>query len=147
MERPGIQHMDFNSIFQLYTLKQRKDFGLAHASRLLFMPDALSYLLTGKMVTEYTIASTSQLLNPETRKLDEKLLEVLGVSKSLFADMVEPGAKIGMLTEDLCEELQIEPVPGNCRSRPRYCFCRSGCTGCQQELCLPEFRYMVIDGN
>lgn len=63
--------MDFNSIFQLYTLKQRKDFGLTHASRLLFMPDALSYLLTGKMVTEYTIASTSQLLNPETRKLDE----------------------------------------------------------------------------
>lgn len=69
--KTGIQHMDFNSIFQLYTLKQRKDFGLAHASRLLFMPDALSYLLTGKMVTEYTIASTSQLLNPETRKLDE----------------------------------------------------------------------------
>ena len=75
------------------------------------MPDALSYLLTGKMVTEYTIASTSQLLNPETRKLDEKLLEVLGVSKFLFADMVEPGAKVGMLTEDLCEELQIESVP------------------------------------
>lgn len=69
--KTGIQHMDFNSIFQLYTLKQRKDFGLTHASRLLFMPDALSYLLTGKMVTEYTIASTSQLLNPETRKLDE----------------------------------------------------------------------------
>ena len=109
--KTGIQHMDFNSIFQLYTLKQRKDFGLAHASRLLFMPDALSYLLTGKMVTEYTIASTSQLLNPETRKLDEKLLEVLGVSKFLFADMVEPGAKVGMLTEDLCEELQIESVP------------------------------------
>ena len=109
--KTGIQHMDFNSIFQLYTLKQRKDFGLTHASRLLFMPDALSYLLTGKMVTEYTIASTSQLLNPETRKLDEKLLEVLGVSKSLFADMVEPGAKVGMLTEDLCEELQIESVP------------------------------------
>ena len=62
--KTGIQHMDFNSIFQLYTLKQRKDFGLTHASRLLFMPDALSYLLTGKMVTEYTIASTSQLLNP-----------------------------------------------------------------------------------
>ena len=109
--KTGIQHMDFNSIFQLYTLKQRKDFGLTHASRLLFMPDALSYLLTGKMVTEYTIASTSQLLNPETRKLDEKLLEVLGVSKFLFADMVEPGAKVGMLTEDLCEELQIESVP------------------------------------
>lgn len=109
--KTGIQHMDFNSIFQLYTLKQRKDFGLTHAHRLLFMPDALSYLLTGNMVTEYTIASTSQLLNPETRQLDESLLDVLGVSKSLFAGMVEPGAKVGMLTKDLCEELQIEAVP------------------------------------
>ena len=45
--KTGIQHMDYNSIFQLYTLKQRKDFGLTHAFRLLFMPDALSYLLTG----------------------------------------------------------------------------------------------------
>lgn len=109
--KTGIQHMDFNSIFQLYTLKQRKDFGLTHAHRLLFMPDALSFLLTGNMVTEYTIASTSQLLNPETRQLDESLLDVLGVSKSLFAGMVEPGAKVGMLTQDLCEELQIEAVP------------------------------------
>lgn len=109
--KTGIQHMDFNSIFQLYALKQRKDFGLMHAHRLLFMPDALSYLLTGSMVAEYTIASTSQLLNPETRQLDESLLEVLGVSKSLFAGMVAPGTKVGVLTKDLCEELQIEAVP------------------------------------
>lgn len=49
------------------------------------MPDALSYLLTGSMVTEYTIASTSQLLNPRTRRIESELLEKMDIDPSLFA--------------------------------------------------------------
>ena len=109
--KTGIQHLDFNSVFQLYTLKQQQNFALEHAENLLFIPDALSYMLTGNKVTEYTIASTSQLLNPVTRNLDEDLLNAVGVKKSLFCKMVEPGETIGMLAKDICEELQTEQIP------------------------------------
>ena len=109
--RTGIQHLDFNSVFQLYTLKQRGDFALSHAESLLFIPDALSYLLTGNKVTEYTIASTSQLLNPWTRSFDAELLGRLGVEESLFGRLVEPGETVGMLAKDICEEMQMEPIP------------------------------------
>ena len=59
----GIQIMNFNSLFQLSTLHRNHCSALEAADKILFMPDALSYMLTGKMVTEYTIASTSQMLN------------------------------------------------------------------------------------
>ena len=66
----GIQVMNFNSLFQLDTLRRNKDSALEAADKILFMPDALSYLLTGEMVTEYTIATTAQLVNAETRRLE-----------------------------------------------------------------------------
>ncbi len=109
--KTGIQHLDLNTIFQLYAMKQENNFALNHAAHLLFMPDALSYLLTGNKVTEYTIASTSQLLNPMTRDFDENILHTLGLQKSMFGNIVEPGATVGMLSKDLCDELQIEPIP------------------------------------
>lgn len=62
-EWTGIQVMNFNSLFQLDTLRRNDDSALAAADKLLFIPDALSYMLTGEMVTEYTIASTAQLIN------------------------------------------------------------------------------------
>ena len=71
----GIQIMQFNSLYQLYAMQRDRSSQLAAAERLLFMPDALSYLLTGEMVTEYTIASTSQLLNPRTKRIEARLLE------------------------------------------------------------------------
>lgn len=110
-KRTGIQHLDLNTLFQLYAMKQQHNFALEHAAHLLFMPDALSYMLTGNMVTEYTIASTSQLLNPVTRDFDTDLLHTLGLDRSLFSRMVEPGETIGMLSNDICEELQTATVP------------------------------------
>ena len=65
----GIQIMNFNSLFQLSTLHRNHCSALEAADKILFMPDALSYMLTGKMVTEYTIASTSQMLNPRHQML------------------------------------------------------------------------------
>lgn len=109
--RTGIQHIDINTLYQLYSLAQRNDFNLANAKHLLFMPDALSYLLTGKMVTEYTIASTGQILNPVTRTIDAELLRSAGIDPGLFSPMIEPGNTIGMLKSELCDELQIESIP------------------------------------
>ena len=109
--RTGIQHLDFNTIFQLYTLKRHNNFALSQASGLLFIPDALSYMLTGNKVTEYTIASTSGLLNPATRRFDASLLNMLGIDASLFPPLVEPGTVIGGLSKDICEALQLPSIP------------------------------------
>lgn len=107
----GIQVMNFNTLYQLYALKCSGDEALKAASKLLFMPDALSYILTGKMVTEYTIASTSQILNPKTKKIEKELLEKFGLSDSLFADIVMPGHVIGTLTDNLAEESGLGKIP------------------------------------
>ena len=64
----GIQFMNFNSLFQLYAMRENSDTALRNAKKILFVPDCLSYMLTGKQVCEYTIASTSQLLDPRTKR-------------------------------------------------------------------------------
>src|SRR5690606_33603716 len=87
-QRTGIQIMDFNTIFQLDTQQEEKDPIIEITDKILFMPDALSYMLTGKMVTEYTIASTSQLINPYTREMDPTLLEKVGLTTNHFAPIV-----------------------------------------------------------
>ena len=97
----GIQIMQFNSLYQLYAMQRDRSSQLAAAERLLFMPDALSYLLTGEMVTEYTIASTSQLLNPRTKRIEARLLEKMGLSPELFPPIVMPGHRIGTLRAEL----------------------------------------------
>lgn len=107
----GIQVMNFNSLYQIYALKKQNSSVLNAAKKLLFMPDALSYLLTGKMVTEYTIASTSQILNPHTKKMEKQLLEAMGVSGDLFSEIVMPGTVIGTLTEDIAKETGVGRIP------------------------------------
>jgi rhamnulokinase len=98
-QRTGIQIMDFNTIFQLDTQQEEKDPIIEITDKILFMPDALSYMLTGKMVTEYTIASTSQLINPYTREMDPTLLEKVGLTTNHFAPIVFSGKEIGNISE------------------------------------------------
>lgn len=107
----GIQFMNFNSLFQLYTMQKNNDAALANADKILFVPDALSYMLTGKMVCEYTIASTSQMLDPKTKKLDEKLLASVGLSRRRFGRMVNPATIIGTLTPEVQEMTGLGEIP------------------------------------
>ena len=110
-ELTGIQVMNFNSLYQLYAMKRDNSSPLKAAVRALFIPDALSYMLTGKMVTEYTIASTSQILNPRTKKMETQLLEKMGVKGSLFGEVVPTGTVIGPLTDALAAETGLGKVP------------------------------------
>ncbi len=110
-EWTGIQVMDFNTLFQLDTLRRNHDSALAAADKLLFIPDALSYLLTGVMVTEYTIASTSQLVNAATRRLEPALLESLGLTEAHFGRFVYPGEQVGLLTPEVQELTGLGAVP------------------------------------
>ena len=107
----GIQLMNFNSLFQLYAMKQEGNAALKHAQKILFVPDALSWMLTGEEVCEYTIASTSQLLDPRSKELDEKLLGSLGLTRQLFGKMVQPGTVIGTLTEEVQKMTGLGAVP------------------------------------
>ena len=107
----GIQLMNFNSIFQLHAMRREGNSALKHAQKILFVPDALSWMLTGKEVCEYTIASTSQLLDPRTKELDERLLASLGLKRSMFGKMVNPGTTIGLLTDEVQKLTGLGPIP------------------------------------
>ena len=107
----GIQFMNFNSLFQLYAMRKHHDSALENADKILFVPDALSYMLTGKTVCEYTIASTSQLLDPKTKKLDEQLLASVDLSRRRFGKMVNPATVIGELTEEVQKMTGLGAIP------------------------------------
>lgn len=107
----GIQIMNFNSLFQLFRAGQEGFAPLENAEEILFIPDLLSYLLTGNRVCEYTDASTSQLLNPVTRQFEASLLEAAGVSPSIVRQVVMPGTLVGELTDALAEETGVGKVP------------------------------------
>ncbi len=107
----GIQFMNFNSLYQLYAMRRDGNSALKNADKILFVPDALSWMLTGETVCEYTIASTSQLLNPTTKELDKMLLDSVGLPRTAFGKMVFPGYKIGALTKEVQSITGLGAVP------------------------------------
>ena len=109
-EKTGIQFMEFNSLFQLSAQRREDSDVLKAADKILFMPDALTYLLTGEAVCEYTIASTSQILNPVTGDLDEELLATLGLKRSQFGRLVQPGEVVGTLSAQAQKATGLGPV-------------------------------------
>ena len=109
--RTGIQFMDFNSLFQLHTLKRNGSQALEHADKVLFIPDALIYMLTGKAICEYTVASTSQMLNPYTGDLDADILAALGLGREKFGVMTQPGTVVGTLTAQVQEATGLGAIP------------------------------------
>ena len=110
-DKTGIQIMNFNSVFQLDTLRRNNCSALAAADKILFIPDALAYLLTGEAVTEYTIASTAQMIDPRTKEWDADILALLGLKAEDFGKMTMPGEKIGVLTEEVQRLTGLGAVP------------------------------------
>ena len=109
--RTGLAYNTFNTLYQLYAMKDEGDPLLDAASDLLFMPDLLAYLLTGEKGTEYTIASTSEMINPHTRDWDYELLEKLGLRTDILGKIELPGNVRGRLLEDIAAECGVERVP------------------------------------
>ncbi len=105
--KTGIQFMPINSLYQLYAMVKDKS-SLLQATRTFFMiPDLFNYWLTGAIVSEYTDASTSQLLDPRVKKWAFDLIEEVGVPADIFPNIVEPGTNLGNIDPGLAEELQI----------------------------------------
>jgi rhamnulokinase len=116
--RTGIQIMNINTLFQLDTMLEEESSIYPVIDKVLFMPDALSYMLTGQMVTEYTIASTSQLIDPRTRAFDPALLEAVKLTSDHFAPIVFSGTRIGPLSESAkrasgLQEVEVIAVAGH----------------------------------
>lgn len=103
--RTGIQKQIFNTIYQLMALKMQNPAGLEKASKLLMIPDYFNFLLTGKAVTEYTNATTTQLVNARTKNWDKELIHRLGYPVSIFQEIKMPGTVLGSLKEEIAKEV------------------------------------------
>ena len=110
-ERTGIQFMPFNTLFQLDTIRRENKDAFTKADKVLFMPDAIVYVLTGEAVMEQTVASTSQMLNPQTGDLDTKILASIGMKRERFGRLVKPGERVGVLSRKVQEMTGLGPVP------------------------------------
>ena len=113
--RTGIAEQPFNTIFQLYC--DKKSGKLASAAHLLMLPDYFGWRLTGVMKNEYTIASTSGLVNAEARQWDDGILDALGIPKHIFQSLSMPGTPVGNLSEEVQQLLgydaQVVLCPGH----------------------------------
>ncbi len=109
--KTGIQFMPINTLVQLTAMQRDHDSALEAADKLLFMPDALMYLLTGEAVCEYTILSTSQMMDARTKKIDPELAGAIGLSESLFGRYVHPCDRVGVLTPQLQRLTGLGAVP------------------------------------
>ncbi len=107
----GISIQPFNTLFQLYSLKIKNDFALEHASKLLFLPDFLNYLLTGLMKSEFTFATTSQLLDPINRLWEPKLFKALGIDMSMMSNIINPGNIISEIHPFIARNAGLDPFP------------------------------------
>ena len=109
--RTGIQIMNFNSLYQLFAAKREGYEPLATAKAILFIPDLLAYMLTGRMVCEYTEATTSQLVSPATKQFDRGLLDCIGIDSNILLPITMPGTTVGLLKEEIAAETGIPPIP------------------------------------
>jgi len=103
--RTGIQKQNFNTIYQLMSLKEKEPQLLEEAETFLMIPDYFHYLLTGKLGTEYTNATTTQLVNLETKDWDWELIHRLGYPEKIFQPIQKPGTTFGWLKKELQEEV------------------------------------------
>lgn len=106
----GIQIMNFNTVFQMFAQAEEGCVAFQHAKRILFMPDLLSYLLTRGKVCEYTIASTSGLLNPKTQRFESSLMDAVSLKEDQIPDRVQPGEVVGKLRYNIAKETGLGEV-------------------------------------
>ncbi|MFD2213509.1 rhamnulokinase [Metabacillus endolithicus] len=104
----GIQFQKFNTIYQLFALKQKSPDVLKKAKSFLMIPEYLNFLLTGKKANEYTNATSTQLVNAFTKQWDHELLDKLGINTEMFHEILPPKTVLGTLTEELVSEFGFD---------------------------------------
>ena len=96
-KKTGIQTMNFNTLFQLLAVAEKEPELMEKVDTFLFMPDLVNYMLTGEKAVEYTIASTSQMVNAMSRDWDFDIIEKAGLNKDIFLPVKKTGETVGEL--------------------------------------------------
>ena len=109
--RTGIQFMQFNSLFQLFSMVKDQSSLLEITDSILFMPDALNYLFTGVKKSEFSIASTSQMIVPGTCEWNYDLIEKAGIPTNMLQEIILPGTILGNIQDEVVRETGSKPVP------------------------------------
>ena len=106
--KTGIQKQIFNTIYQLMAVKQQTPELLEKAETLLMLPDYFQFLLTGVKVSDYTNATSTQLVSPEDKQWDRELIERLGYPEKIFLPLSMPGTKVGNLKSEIQKEVGFD---------------------------------------
>ena len=110
-QNTGIQFLPFNTLFQLIACKQHTPELLEKAETLLFMPNLIMYYLCGDICAEYTIASTSQMMNMTTGQWSEKILDAFDLPRIILPSIVLPGTTAGVLRTQFTQKWNCGPIP------------------------------------
>ncbi|MCS7202014.1 MAG: rhamnulokinase [Dictyoglomus sp.] len=109
-ELTGIQIMQINTLFQLYSMVLENSSLFKSAYKLLFMPDLFNFMLTGEMKTEFSIATTSQLYNPIKDSWEEEIFERFRIPIEIMPELEMPGKEIGKISESIRREFNIKDI-------------------------------------
>ncbi len=145
----GLQFLEFNSLFQLFAMKNRGDVALQNARHFLMIPDLIHWLLCGEKSNESTDASTTQLLNPHTKSWSTKLIDAFELPGEIFGNITPPGSHLGQLRKELAEEVGLQqinvvvpashdtasavaavPIQAPISDHPDWCYISSGTWSC-----------------
>lgn len=107
----GVLPQSINTLFRLAALSVSGGNTLFRAEKMLMIPDFFAYLLTGEYRSEYTAATTTQLIEHRSRGWNIRLIEALGLPKRIFCPIIRPGEVYGELKYELAEEFRCEQVP------------------------------------
>lgn len=107
-EKTGIQRQSYNSIYQLMYIKKLYPELMNKAETLLFIPEYLTYLLSGVKKSEYTIASTSSLVNVFTCDWDKDIIRKLGLPEKIFNELCLPGTVVGGFSDYIKSEVGFD---------------------------------------
>ena len=103
--KTGIQKQKYNTIYQLMALKKQNPEQIEKAETMLLMPEYLSFILTGNKVSEYTNATTTQLVDPETKDWNYEIIKTLGYPEKIFKPLCKPGTYVGELKPDIAKRV------------------------------------------
>ena len=104
-QRTGIQKQIFNTVFQLMAVKKTHPEYLEQARTFLMLPDYFHFLLTGEKRSEYTNATSTQLVNAETKDWDDEIISRLGYPREMFLPLSQPGTLVGTFTKKIEDEV------------------------------------------
>lgn len=102
-ELTGIQPQVYNTLYQLYSdkLNQR----LKNVSTILLLPSFLNYYLTGIKRNEYTISTTTGIIDITTKDWNEQILKHLDIARTQLPKIIMPGQVLGNFTEAIQKQV------------------------------------------